>query len=186
MNLKNILLALISCVIFTVQAVAVTHEPLYIVNGVERPAEEVDDIPPAEIEQMDILPADEVSIAKYGDKASNGVVLVTLRYDTAACFGNGDMIFAEWVAAHVTWSDNEPAARIVIRYRITAEGRVEVDEVLETTDKRLLRRVMKALAAAPVWTPATKNGAGIECEKVLRLQLPKGKRMPHQPELIIR
>ena len=52
------------------------QQPLYIVNGVERT--DTSDIDPEIIERIEELPADEESIARYGEKASNGVVFLTL------------------------------------------------------------------------------------------------------------
>ena len=143
------------------------REPLYIVNGEERT--EIQSIPPDDIERVEMLPADEETVARYGQRASNGVMLVSLRYDTPARFAEAD-----------------PTARVVLRYTITETGRAEVDQELESTDNRLKRRVLKALAEAPAWTPATKNGSPIASQGILRIQLPKGRRMPRQVELIIR
>ena len=51
-------------------------------NG--RETEEIASIPPEDIERVETLPADEETIARYGLRASNGVLLVTLRYDSPA------------------------------------------------------------------------------------------------------
>ncbi len=186
MKINKILLILVSCVITAVQAGAVTHEPLYIVNGTVRPAAEVDRIPPAEIESMETLPADEESIARYGAAASNGVIIITLHYDAPARFTADTLPFDHYIAARVRWTDTDPTARVVLRLRIAADGSVAVEEELESTDSRLKRRILKALAEAPHWEPATKNGRAVESHAILRIQLPKGRPMPRERELIIR
>ncbi len=160
------------------------QQPLYIVNGV--PTERIDSIAPEDIERIDELPADEESIARYGEKASNGVLLVTLRYDTPARFEAGGLSFDEYIAQQVRWDADELAARVVLRYRIDTEGRAYVSQELESTDSRLKRRVLKAVAEAPRWQPAGKNGAPVASEGVLRIQLPEGKPMPRQVELVWR
>lgn len=159
------------------------REPLYIVNGEERT--EIRSIPPDDIERVEMLPADEETVARYGQRASNGVMLVSLRYDTPARFAEADS-FSDYIADRVRWDETDPTARVVLRYTITETGRAEVDQELESTDNRLKRRVLKALAEAPAWTPATKNGSPIASQGILRIQLPKGRRMPRQVELIIR
>ena len=151
---------------------AAAQKPLYIVNG--RETEEIASIPPEDIERVETLPADEETIARYGLRASNGVLLVT------------DSTFGRYIARRVEWPDDEPAARVVLRYKITPEGRTVVDQELEVTDKRLRRRVLKALGEAPLWQPARKNGVPVESEGVLRIQLPEGKRIPRQAELVFR
>lgn len=183
-NLRLYLLALLGCLCGYLAAVA--QQPLYVVNGTVTAAEAVDNIPPADIERIETLPADEESIARYGAEAGNGVVLITLRYDEPARFTADAEGFAPYIARHVTWGDDEPAARVVLRYTVTPEGRTEVTAELEATDKRLRRRVLKAVAEAPDWQPARKNGRPVAAEGVLRIQLPVGKRMPRQVELVIR
>ena len=130
------------------------QQPLYIVNGVE--TEQIASIPPDDIENVEMLPADEETIARYGDKAANGVMLVTLRYDQSAVFP-ADSTFSGYIARQVKWGDDEPAARIVLRYTVTPEGDTVVAQELESTDSRLKRRVLKAVAEAPRWTPARKT-----------------------------
>ena len=162
---------------------AAAQEPLYIVNGEER--EEIRSIPPDDIEQIEALPADESTIALYGDRASGGVMLITLRYDQPAVFLS-DSTLSEYIAGNVTWGNDEPAARVILRYTITPEGKTVVSQELESTDSRLKRRIVKALSEAPAWKPATKNGQPIASEGVLRIQLPEGKPMPRQVELVWR
>ena len=105
--------------------------------------------PPAEdIERVETLPADEETIARYGLRASNGVLLVTLRYDSPAVFPS-DSTFGRYIARRVEWPDDEPAARVVLRYKITPEGRTVVDQELEVTDKRLRSGSRPARTACP-------------------------------------
>lgn len=148
-----------------VRAATPRPQPLYIVNGKE--TSEIRSIPPEDIENVEMLPADEETIARYGQRAAHGVMLITLRYDRPASF---------------------PAdtARVVLRYKITPDGETVVQQELESTDNRLKRRVLKAVAEAPRWHPAQKNGAPVESEGVLSIQLPEGRRMPRQAELVIR
>lgn len=174
-----LLLALLAATVFP----AAAQQPLYIVNGVE--TDEIASIPPEDIEQVEMLPADEQTIARYGEKASNGVLLVSLRYDEPAAF-SADTTFTDYIASRVKWGDDEPAARVVLRYTVTPEGDTVVDEELESTDNRLKRRVLKALAEAPRWRPARKDGRPVASEGVLHIQLPAGKPMPRQVELVWR
>ena len=112
-------------------------------------------------------------------------MLITLRYDQPATFP-ADSTFGHYIASRVRWDASEPAARVVLRYKITPDGETVVQQELESTDNRLKRRVLKAVAEAPRWHPAQKNGAPVESEGVLSIQLPEGRRMPRQAELVIR
>lgn len=158
-----------------------TPRPLYVVNGEER--SDIGDIPPDEIEHIETLPADEETIARYGEKASNGVMLITLRYDRPARFSD-TTTFDRYIAQQVRWDDDEPVARVVLRYTVGADGAVTVGETLESTDNRLKRRVVKAVEEAPRWIPAQKHDQGVASEGVLRVQLPEGRRMPRRVELV--
>lgn len=162
---------------------AAAQKPLYIVN--ETPREEIASIPPEDIERVESLPADEQTIARYGDGASNGVILITLRYDQPAAFPS-DSTYSQYIARRVVWNDTDPVARVILRYKITTDGTVVVDQELEVTDKRLKRRILKVMEEAPKWRPAQKDGVPVESEGVLRIQLPEGRRMPRQAELVYR
>lgn len=164
----------------------VAQQPLCLVNGVETSPEAVETIPPDDIESTEMLPADEETIARYGPGAGNGVMLVTLRYDAPARFEADSISFDNYIARQVEWDDDEPAARVVLRYRISPEGRTSVTQELESTDSRLRRRVLKAVTEAPLWQPARKNGIPVAFDAVLHIQLPAGKALPKQVELIRR
>ncbi len=159
------------------------QKPLYIVNGVEM--ESVRHIPEENIEHIDHLPANEESVAKYGERANNGVIIVTLRYDKEAQF-TGDKPLADYVGERVKWNENWGVARFVARYTIGADGSFRLGEVLQSTDNQFRNRVLKALQTLPKWQPATKQGKAVESEYVLAVQLPKGKQMPKEPYIVIR
>ena len=182
MKLLCTLFAVVAAIL--VAAPARAQQPLYLVNGSER--SDVAEIPPAMIERIEELPADEQTIARYGDKAAGGVVLITLKYDEPPRFGGDSITFGRYIADRVVWDETDPTARIVVRYHLSAEGELTGCEVLEATDARFRRRVLKAVAKAPRWEPARKNGSPVESEGILRLQLPEGRRMPRRMELVIR
>lgn len=156
--------------------------PLYIVNG--RVWTSVAHIPEQNIEKIETLAADEQTIAQYGERANNGVVLITLCYDRAARFHQGEP-FADYVKARVKWKDNDPVARYVVRYTINEDGTLSLGEELESTDRRMRRRILKVVAAAPLWQPATKGGVPVKSEYVLSVQLPKGREMPQERYIVL-
>ena len=162
--------------------------PLYIVNGERMSEEEVREIDPKDIEDNHLLPADEQTIGKYGHEAANGVVVITLRYDTPARFEvNGEEAkFSTYIAERVKWSEIEDVARVVISFTVEADGTVTEKDVLEATDRRLLARIRKAMEGAPKWIPAKKDDKGVETDHILRITLPFGRKMPRERVLLIR
>lgn len=163
---------------------AAAQEPVYVVNG--QVVSDIRNIPPGDIESTEMLPADEQTIARYGAGASNGVILVTLRYDTPARFPNEVGSFNDYISKQIEWNDPLPAARVVLRYKITTEGKVVLTDDLEVTDRRLKRRAADAVEKAPRWQPAMRNGEPVESEGVLYVQLPEGKSLPKPVEFVWR
>ena len=163
---------------------AAAQNPIYVVNG--QVVSDIRNIPPGDIESTEMPPADEQAIARYGTEASNGVILITLRYDTPARFPEADGSFNDYISEQTEWDDSLPAARVVLRYKITTDGRTVPTDELEVTDRRLRRRVIDAVEKAPRWQPAMRDGKPVESEGVLRVQLPEGKSIPRPLEFIMR
>ena len=178
---KIFILQLAFCILHSVSAWA--QKPLYIVNGVEM--ESVQHIPEKNIEHIDHLAANEESVAKYGERANNGVIIVTLRYDREAQFTGGKAL-ADYVGERVKWPENYGVARFVARYTIAEDGSFHLGDILQSTDHQLRKRVLKVLQSLPKWQPATKQGKAVESEYILAVQLPKGKPMPREPYIVIR
>ena len=147
--------------------------------------ESVKHIEESNIEHIDHLEADEATVAKYGEKANNGVIIVTLRYDKEAEFSGGKSL-VDYIGERVKWPENYGVARFVARYTIEADGSFRLGNELESTDNQLRKRVLKVLQTLPKWQPATKQGKAVESEYILSVQLPKGKSLPREPYIIIR
>ena len=178
---KILILNFAFCILHSVSTWA--QKPLYIVNGVVM--ESVQHIPEENIEHIDHLPANEITVAKYGERANNGVIIITLCYDKEAEF-KGEKSLADYVSERVKWPDNYGVARFVARYTIGADGSFRLGDILQSTDHQLRKRVLKVLQSLPKWQPATKQGKAVESEYVVAIQLPKGKQMPKEPYIVIR
>ena len=166
-----------------------THRlPIYIVNGERMTEEEVRAIDPEDIVSNELLPADEATIEKYGQDAANGVIVIALRYDTEARFEvNGEETsFSAYIARQIKWSEMDPIAQVVMKLEVGPDGVAREKEVLESSDKRLLRRIRAALSEAPRWVAARKDGEGITTQHILRITLPIGSKMPQKWAVIIR
>ena len=133
------------------------------------------------------LPADDSTIAEWGSAAHEGVIIVTLRYDTPASFNaEGFDNFTLYLANEIKWSESMPAERASLRINVTEEGTVEIVEVLDTTSRQFLKRVTKTIASAPRWQPAMRDGKAIESLQLVNIQLPIGKELPRDPYVVIR
>lgn len=163
---------------------ASAREPLYVVNG--EVVATIEGIPQEDIESIDVLPANEETIAEWGLEASEGVILVKLRYDTPARFSaEGYTNFTEYLASKVKWNENMTAERVSLRLTIGTDGRATVCEVLQSTSHQFLKRVKKAIATSPLWNSATRDGKAVESIVLVNLQLPEGKELPVERAVII-
>lgn len=157
---------------------------LYIVNGEEYSAEQMRRIDPERVESSEQVAVSDSIMARYGERAADGVIVVTLKHDTEPQFSADSLSFREWVEREVAWDDNEPAARVVYRYVVGVDGRARLTELIESTDNRLRQRVVRAVKRAPLWIPAEREGEVVEVEQVLVIELPKGKRLRGKRVLI--
>ncbi|MDE5636661.1 MAG: energy transducer TonB [Alistipes sp.] len=178
--MKNIIL---SAILLCTLGAAAQAPPLYIVNG--RETEDLRDVDPDDIVSTELLPADERTVELYGPQANNGVIVVSLRYDSPARFEADSVSFARYVSSRVKWDETERTARFVVRFTVETDGSVALGNELESTDPRLRRKVLRALSAAPRWTPATKDGKPVRSSHVLRIQLPEGRPMPPERAIIL-
>lgn len=162
--------------------------PIYIVNGERMDEEQVRAIDPEDIVSNELLPADETTIAKYGQDAANGVILITLRYDTQARFevDGQETSFSNYIAQRIKWEEMDPIAQVVMSLEVGADGVAREKEVLESSDRKLLKRIRAALAEAPRWVAAKKDGKGLATEHILRITLPIGSKMPREWAVILR
>lgn len=160
------------------------QQPLYVVNG--QIVDGIDNIPHEAIERIDVLPADEQTIAEWGIEASEGVIIVRLRYDQEATFHHeGFSSFTDYLASAVRWDDSMPPERVSLRIVVDAQGSAFVSEVLESTSRQFLKRVERAIEEAPKWQPAMRDGKAIESVHLVNLLLPKGKELPEEHIVII-
>lgn len=84
----------------TTVTTTVTDKPLYIVNGIE--TKEIGKLDPDRIESMSVL-KDKAATALYGEKARNGVIVITLKgadIEPATSESNGKRDDAEQTAAN--------------------------------------------------------------------------------------
>lgn len=180
--MKRLLIIVSFALLYTFATAEQNNRPLYIVNGEVR--SDVSDIAEKNIENIQTLPANEETVAKYGEQANNGVILITLCYDVAAAFPL-DESFSNYVASQVKWKPSDPVARFVMRFTIEADGSLTEGNILQSTDKLFARRVLSVVRSAPKWSPATKQGTPVASEHLLIVQLPKGKKLPREPYIIM-
>ena len=180
--MRRVILSLILALCATTLS---AREPLYVVNG--RIVDNINDIPQEDIESIDILPATEATIAEWGTGATEGVILIRLIYDSPARYAVAPYNnFTAYLADNVKWDDRMPAERVSLRLKIDAEGNATISEVLQSTSRQFLKRVTQAIAKAPRWEAAVRDGHPVESIVLVNLLLPEGKSLPAEHAVIIR
>lgn len=160
------------------------QHPMYVVNG--QVVDSIDDIPHEAIERIDVLPANEDTIAEWGSGAGEGVIIVRLRYDSEATFNHdGITSFTDYLASVVRWDESMSAERVSLRIVVDTLGRASIAEVLESTSRHFLKRVERAVNEAPLWQPAMRDGRAMESTHLVNLLLPKGKEIPDEHVVIL-
>lgn len=161
------------------------REPMYVVNG--KVVESIGHIPQGDIESIDILPANEETIATWGEGAAEGVILIRLVYDTPARFvAEGYDNYTDYLADSVRWDARMPAERVSLRLMIDPEGGATIAEVLQSTSRQFLKRVTSAIESSPRWEPAIRDGRAVASIVLVNLLLPEGKSLPAEHAVILR
>lgn len=173
------IITLVMCAIFHTSLHAAS--PLYIVDG--KVVESIEGLDPDNIESLTQEVVSDSIVALYGQRANYGVVKITLRQEKEAMFPHATS-FREYVESLVKWNNDEEAARVIVSYKIDSSGEFQTQKVIESTDSRLRRRVLKALEQIPAWQPAEKNGRPIASEGMVTITLPKGKKIARTPHLV--
>ncbi|MFR9661298.1 MAG: TonB-dependent receptor [Rikenellaceae bacterium] len=167
-------LATIFALIIIASAEIASAEPLYFVGG-ER-VSEIRSIEQSNILSLRHLEPSEAVIAEYGLEAAEGVVLIELHQDSEPIF-SAEQSFRDYIESTIAWRESDPAARVVAKLIIAEDGSASISEIMESTDSRLRRRVIKAIEESPKWQPATKGDKPIESQTTVCVELPKGKKI---------
>ncbi len=85
------------------------------------------------------------------------------EYETQATFKGKDINgFREYVQKHVIYPPESVEAgnsgRVIVHFRVSAEGKIEDVKILDAPDKYLSREVLKTVTNAGQWKPATREG----------------------------
>jgi TonB family protein len=149
--------------------------------------EEMSKLDPGRISSMEVL-KDASSIEKYGEKASNGVVIITLKKqqeldgivvigydeesdemvpfyllepDTMPEFREGDMnSFSKWVYERIRYPKGcTHTGTMEVGFVVDTEGNVKDVQIIENVCEELDAMVITIVSQSPKWDkPATSNG----------------------------
>lgn len=167
----------------------VMQAPLYIVDGIEL----------KNLSELEVNKIDNITVLKgksatnqYGERARNGVVIVTterarkaaqqaadkdqpfLVAETMPSFRGGDLnAYRQWVQSQVAYPvaalDNNIQGRVVVGFVIERDGSVSHIDMLQSPDKSLSDEVRRVVESTPAgsWTPGKQKGETVRVKYLI-------------------
>ena len=153
---------------------AVPVVPLYILlepDGEEKEVsqEEIGSMDRDRILSVEIM-EDEIAREKYGERAANGVVVLSMKQ---AAKNDGAMIaprfqysdikhFEKWVNDHIEYPkealDAGIEGRVIVQLDVCEDGEVRGVKVVQSASELLDAEAIRVVSASPYWKPAIQNG----------------------------
>ena len=170
-----------------------TIDRLILVDG--EVCESMSDIAPADINSVTLLSKGlEDYVARYGEKAKNGVMIVETKAAAAtkgdsrpaseevkeawagrqfASFdGGGAENFLRWIQQNIIYPaeaiEAQASGKVIITFAVDTDGSVVDAKVESSPNKSLSDEVLRLMNKAPKWTPATdENGNNVKTKFTL-------------------
>ena len=153
---------------------AVAVVPLYILlepDGGEKEMsrEELETMDRDRILSVEIM-EDEIAREKYGERAANGVVVLSMKQAAkddgamiAPRFLHGDINhFEVWVNEHIEYPrealDAGFEGRVIVQLDVCEDGEVREVKVVQSASELLDAEALRVVSASPRWEPATLDG----------------------------
>ena len=153
---------------------AVPVVPLYILlepDGEEKEVsqEEIGSMDRDRILSVEIM-EDEIAREKYGERAANGVVVLSMKQAAkddgamiAPRFLHGDINhFEVWVNEHIEYPrealDAGFEGRVIVQLDVCEDGEVREVKVVQSASELLDAEALRVVSASPRWEPATLDG----------------------------
>jgi TonB family protein len=164
-------------------AIDTTTEPLYVVDGII--TKEINQIPPQDIERIDVL-KDQSATAFYGNKAKNGVILITTKSkayqyldgDTQNVrpvsqdkvrnpeempeFPGGEIGLSEFIKNRIVYPkralEKGIMGKVYVDFIISKSGKVTDAKVARGVDPNLDKEALRVVNTMPLWRPGRNDG----------------------------
>jgi len=162
-------------------------EPLYVVDGII--TKEINQIPPQDIERIDVL-KDQSATAFYGNKAQNGVILITTKSkayqyldenaqnvrpkpqeefrlpEDMPEFPGGEQALKQYIANNINYpesaKENGIQGRVYVTFKMTKEGKVTDAKLARGIYPALDEEAIRVVSSLPNWKPGKQNGQPVE------------------------
>ncbi|HLN20935.1 MAG TPA: TonB family protein [Bacteroidales bacterium] len=155
------------------------EDALVIIDGViseGNSTEKLKSIPTSEIISISVLKG-ETAMKKYGEKAKNGAIEVTTRKASAVSssgdvpfvvveqmpmYPGGDQALLEFIARNTRYPEtarqNGIEGRVIVRFVVNAQGKVENAVVMKGVDPELDNEAVRVVSMLDNFVPGTQGG----------------------------
>ncbi len=157
---------------------------LYVIDGVEVSADNIETVDPNSIERINILKKWD-AVEKYGGKAWNGVIEITTKkygtvhpdkrvdnrifnkVETEAAFPGGESAWAKYITSALqkempALKQEGKSGTCTVQFIVDGDGKVSDVKALTMKDTKLSEVAVKAIKNGPDWLPAMQNGIKVK------------------------
>jgi TonB family protein len=170
-------------VIFKPDSIDTHTEPLYVVDG--KITKKINQIPPQDIESISVL-KDQSATAFYGNKAKNGVILITTisksyqylddnsqnvrpvpreeirELEEMPEFPGGEIGLSEFIKTRIVYPERARKSGIngtvYVDFVISKSGKVTDARISRGVDPDLDKEALRVVNSMPVWRPGRNDG----------------------------
>ncbi len=167
------------------------NKPLFILDGKEISEEELSKIAPESIESINVL-KDASSIAKYGEKAADGVVEIFLKknenqknqttkieqdkpvffvVEEMPQFPGGEEALMQYLASNIKYPkiahENGIQGKVFVQFIIDETGKVTEPKILRGVDPSLDQEALRVISGMPDWKPGKQRNRNVKVNYTL-------------------
>lgn len=177
-----------------------SNDPLVIVDGKE--CDDMSSIAPEDVESISVI-KDETAKKIYGDKAENGVIIVTLKHDVSCSdtmsaeqqikgvtdekkefdqapeFPGGTPELMKYISQRIKFPASEAGKpnlniKVIVQFIVSADGTVKDPTILKSGGEVFDQEAIRVVKTLPKFTPAKLNGKPVNCNYTLPIHFKTG------------
>lgn len=157
---------------------ATTQNPIYFVDGKETNVSEMKNIPPGNIESINVIKGED-ALKNYGDRGKDGVINITMKpegkaptdtiperlftkVENEAEFPGGHEAWIKYIVSKVQANKdslkNEDFGTCVVKFIVNKDGSISNVEATTMQKTQLAKIAVEVVRTGPKWVPAKQNG----------------------------
>lgn len=148
------------------------ENPLIVIDGVIAENKNINQINPETIQSVNVIKGD-AAISKYGEKAKDGVVEITLKQDKPVFFiveempefPGGQEALRQFIANEVRYpieaQEKAIQGKVFINFVVSENGTIKDAKVARGVDPLLDNEALRVVNNLPVWKPGKQKGQNV-------------------------